>query len=66
MLEWFTEELQEKARREKKINRVLDGKKKVTSHTWQTINYGAAEIAYCSMDSIIDTMNYTLACDRYE
>ena len=66
MLEWFTEELQEKARRERKINKVLDGTKKITSNTWQTINYGSAPISYCSMDSIIDTMNYTLACDRYE
>lgn len=36
------------------------------ARSWQYWNEGSASISYCSMDSIIDTMNYTLAADRYE
>lgn len=59
-------ERKEEARREKAMNRVIDLGLEDNSISWQSINYGAATVSYCSMDTIYETMAYTLMSERYE
>ena len=70
MFDYIEREIQttrrEEIRREKAMDRVIANGLEARSASWQNINYGAAEVAYCSMDTIIETMNYTLIGDRYE
>jgi hypothetical protein len=70
MFDYIEREIQatrrEETRREKAMDRMLAKGLENRSASWQNINYGAAKVAYCSMDTIIETMNYTLIGDRYE
>lgn len=66
MFDYVEEERKAEIKREKAIDRILARGLENRSASWQTINYGAAEVAYCSMDTIIETMNYTLISERYE
>ena len=66
MFDYIEEERKAEVKREKSMDRILARGLENRSTSWQTINYGAAEVVYCSMDTIIETMSYTLIGDRYE
>ena len=66
MIDYIEIERKVEIKREKAIDRILANGLEIRSASWQTINYGAAEVAYCSMDTIYETMAYTLIGERYE
>ena len=61
----YNEEIiKEKRAREanlKKFDRVNTN----SSRGWQSVNVGADRVSYCTMDSIYETMKYTLESEEY-
>lgn len=66
MMDFVELEAIEEARREKAFDRVINNGLENRSDSWQRVNFGAATVSYCSMDTIFETMTYTLIGERYE